>query len=65
LNVNGFFDPLLVFLDRLESAEFIAPEHRKMVLVDQTAAGLLAQFQTYAPPNISKAQRALAQNQTE
>ncbi len=60
LNVNGFFDPLLAFLDQLIREEFIAPEQRAMLLVDQAPEGLLSQFHTYQPPSFDKAQRAKA-----
>jgi uncharacterized protein (TIGR00730 family) len=59
LNIGGFFDPLLIFLERLADAEFIAPEHKSMLLVDTNPEGLLDQFLNYAPPQVDKAQRAI------
>src|SRR4030095_16359047 len=35
LNVEGYFDPLLAFLDRAVDERFIRPEHRQQVLVDR------------------------------
>ena len=58
LNINGFFDPLLEFLDDMVSQEFIAPEQRSMLLVDTSPNRLLDQFSTYNPPTFDKAQRA-------
>jgi len=59
LNIDGFFDPLLVFLERLREDQFIAPEHQSMLLVDQNPASLLDQFVSYLPPQVDKAERAI------
>lgn len=59
LNISGFFDQLLKFLDRLEKDQFIAPEHRSMLMVDESPQGLLEQFRSYTPPRIDKAKRSL------
>lgn len=59
LNVNGFFDPLLILLDRLAEDQFIAREHKSMLMVDDNADDLLRQFSHYSPPMIDKARRAL------
>ena len=45
LNVKGFFDPLLALLDQMVREDFIAPEQRAMLLVDQEPSVLLDQFQ--------------------
>ena len=54
LNVAGYYDPLLVFFDRLVSERFVLPEHRAMVLVEQDSAVLLSRFACYSPPVVSK-----------
>ena len=54
LNVEAFFDPLLVFLDRLASERFMRQEHRDMLLVETDAARLLALFERYEPPHVEK-----------
>lgn len=59
LNVEGFFDQLLDFLDRLVEDQFIAQEHRAMLLVEKDPQTLLDKFLTYVPPTIDKAQRSL------
>jgi len=59
LNIAGFYDQLLIFLDRLVEDQFIAPEHRSMLMVDESPQGLLKQFRAYAPPMIDKAERSL------
>ncbi len=41
LNIAGFFDPMLAFLERLSEEEFIAPEHKSMLMVDNSPEGLL------------------------
>ena len=59
LNIDGFYDQLLHFLDRLVEDQFVAPENRSMLLVDHNPEGLLDQFLTYQPPRIDKAKRAI------
>ena len=59
LNIDGFYDQLLSFLDRLVEDQFVAPEHRSMLLIDQNPEGLLDKFLDYKPPQIDKAKRAL------
>ena len=59
LNIDGFYNPLLKFLDRLVEDQFVAPEHRAMLLIDENPEGLLDQFSVYKPPLIDKAKRAL------
>lgn len=58
LNVRGYFDHLLAFLDNSQSQGFLHAEHRGMLLVADTPAGLLEQFAGYAPPTIDKWRRS-------
>ncbi len=41
LNVNGFFDPLFQFLDRMVEHRFLKPEHRDQLLVADTPAAII------------------------
>lgn len=50
LNVNGYFDPLLAFLDHAANEGFLRAEHRQMLLVADTPAELLGLFDQYQPP---------------
>ncbi len=54
LNVGGFFDPLLAFLDHAESERFMRREHREMLLADADPARLLDRFESYQPPVVEK-----------
>ena len=54
LNVNGYFDHLLAFLDHSHAEGFLHPQHRSMLLVADTPAGLLKQFEDYVPPTVEK-----------
>ncbi|MCS6800690.1 MAG: TIGR00730 family Rossman fold protein [Chloroflexota bacterium] len=54
LNVAGYYDPLIRFLDAAVEHGFIAPEHRQLVLEDSSIAGLLRQMQAYRPPTTTK-----------
>lgn len=41
LNIDGFFSPLLYFLDELVHAEFLREEHRSLLLVEQDPEALV------------------------
>ena len=52
LNVSGYFDGLLAFIDHAVAAGFIAPEHRHMLLVADSPDELLQRMADYAPPSV-------------
>ena len=54
LNVSGYFDHLLRYLDHAEAEGFLRPENRRMLLVDTAADGLLQQFADYKAPRVDK-----------
>ena len=54
LNVNGFFDEMLKFMDSMVSKGFLKQENREILLVDSTCMGLLEQMESYQPRFIPK-----------
>ena len=54
LNVAGYFDPLLQFLDRAVEEKFVREVHRNMVVVESDPTDLLARFEAYEPPRVVK-----------
>ena len=54
LNVAGYFDPLLEFLDRAVAEKFVRDVHRGMVVVESDPSALLARFEAYEPPRVVK-----------
>lgn len=54
LNVAGYFDPLLSFLNRTVEERFVRQVHRDMVIVEEEAATLLDRFAAYEPPLVVK-----------
>ena len=48
LNVNGYYDELLAFLDTAVAAGFVADDHRELVRVHDDAGTLLEEFETAA-----------------
>jgi uncharacterized protein (TIGR00730 family) len=54
LNVAGYFDPLLEFLDHAVEEKFVHDVHRSMVIVESDAEKLLERFASYAPPRVVK-----------
>ncbi len=55
LNIDGFYDLLLEFLDRATRSGFISEYHRSTLIVDDTIDGVLAKIETaevkYVPKN--------------
>ena len=54
LNVDGFFDHLLAYLDHASSEGFLRRENRDMLLVDPDPVELIRQFERYAAPHVEK-----------
>lgn len=54
LNVNGYFDHLLAYLDHASSEGFLRKENRDMLLVDEDPVGLVQQFERYTAPHVEK-----------
>ena len=54
LNVAGYFDSLLHFLDRAVAEKFVREVHRGMVVVESEPSELLARFEAYEPPRVVK-----------
>jgi uncharacterized protein (TIGR00730 family) len=54
LNVAGYFDGLLSFLDGAVEEKFVRDVHRQMLIVDDNAARLLDRFESYEPPRVVK-----------
>src|ERR1051325_4031297 len=50
LNIRGYYDALLAFLDRATAEGFVAPRHRAMLVMESDARQLLDRFRQYAPP---------------
>ena len=54
LNVDGYFDYLLAYLDHASAEGFLRPENRQMLLCDRSAAGLIQKFEHYTAPHVDK-----------
>jgi uncharacterized protein (TIGR00730 family) len=52
MNVEGYFDPLIAFLDRAVSEGFVKPDHRAMLIVEENADDLIDALVAYAPPEV-------------
>jgi uncharacterized protein (TIGR00730 family) len=50
LNVNGYYDSLLVMLDRALQEKFLFPEHRRALLCASQPDALLDLMKAYQPP---------------
>jgi uncharacterized protein (TIGR00730 family) len=54
LNVDGFFDSLLEWLDHATQEGFIRMEHRQLLLTDTNPSRLLARMSAYEVPPVEK-----------
>lgn len=54
LDVEGYFQPLIRFLDHAVSEGFLSVPHRRMILVEQDPAALLARLLGYEPPTVPR-----------
>lgn len=49
LNVEGYYDPLVTFLDHAVAERFVRPAHRAALMVESDADALLDRFLGYRP----------------
>ncbi len=54
LNVDGYFDPLLVLLDRGVDDGLVRREHRYLLLVDSEPGALIDRFAAWRPQHVTK-----------
>jgi len=59
LNIHGYYDNLIKFLDHSVSEGFIEKENREMIIIDNDVESLLDRFLNYEAPKVDKAKRAL------
>jgi uncharacterized protein (TIGR00730 family) len=54
LDTDGFYGPLVAFLDHLADAGFVREAHRDMLLTAHSPEELLTAFAAYRPPRVGK-----------
>lgn len=54
LNVAGFFDPLIAMFEHAIAKAFIRPEHRRLIVVEESPARLLDTLATHDMPVVRK-----------
>ena len=54
LNINGFYDGLISFLDHVVEDEFLRPVYRDMLLVESSPEAMLDAVRNYVPPALPK-----------
>jgi len=54
LNMNGYFDPLIKFLDHSVNAGFVRKEHRNNIFISDDSVELLEMLKNYQPVTIEK-----------
>lgn len=54
LNISGYFDGLLRYLEHAEAEGFLSPQHRAMLVVAEQPADLMRKFAEYRAPVLQK-----------
>ena len=54
LDTDGFYGPLVAFLDHLVDAGFVRAPHRAMLVTAHSPEELLTAFAAYRPPRVGK-----------
>ena len=52
LNIEGYYDALIKFLDHLQEEQFVKQHHRAMLMVENDPEILLSRFGNYLPPDV-------------
>ena len=52
LNIAGYYDALIEFLDHVLAEQFVKNHHRAMLMVETTPAALLDRYALYQPPAV-------------
>jgi uncharacterized protein (TIGR00730 family) len=54
LNTNQFYSPMISQFERCVQEGMMKEQHREMIIVDPTPAGLIEKLRTYQPPDVEK-----------
>ena len=54
LNVAGYYDGLVTFLDHAAGEQFVRADQRRMLVVEAAPVALLDRFASYSPPALPK-----------
>ncbi|TWB15257.1 hypothetical protein FBZ89_11536 [Nitrospirillum amazonense] len=54
LNVGGYFDAFMAFIDTMIAQRFLPPEHRAGIALAPDADGLIDQLQVFRKPTVAK-----------
>jgi uncharacterized protein (TIGR00730 family) len=54
LDVDGYYEPLMRFLDQAVERGLVRPQHRAMALIDGDGERLLRRLAEYEPPRVDK-----------
>ncbi len=56
LNIDGYYNHLIKFMDHSAKEEFVREEHRNMIIIEEDPNELLKKFWSYQPPQFDKAE---------
>lgn len=54
LNVDGFYDPLLAFLEHALAEQFLRPTHMEIIVSDRDPLNLVDRLVSWTPPNVAR-----------
>ena len=53
LNINGFFDGVLIQIDKMVEEGYVKPENKNLLIVENSVEKLLEKMNNYKAPKIS------------
>jgi hypothetical protein len=53
-NINGFFNPLLLTMEKMVNEGFLRPDHQNQLIVSDQIQLLLEKMVVYEPPSVAK-----------
>jgi uncharacterized protein (TIGR00730 family) len=54
VNVAGYFDSLIQFVEQMTAEGFLREKHRQMLFIGDSSTAVLDAFATYQPPTVTK-----------
>ncbi|NOT84094.1 MAG: TIGR00730 family Rossman fold protein [Methylococcaceae bacterium] len=54
LNINGYYDALITFLNHAVTEQFVSPKHRALLLIDDNPSAIIDKLLEYKAPGLDR-----------
>ena len=54
LNIHGYYDPLVELFNKATDEQFVRPEHRELVIIEEDIERMFEKMESYTPPVLEK-----------